>query len=78
MSSPIVPKSVPTDSRFVSMSALLIIASSPNNPHLSAGDMSTCCAGVCGTAVADGCVELCEGCSAVSPATVPFPTYGVC
>ena len=78
MSSPIVPRSVPTDSRFTSRSALLIIARSPRSPQRSAGDMSTCCAGVCGTTVAEGCAELCDGCSGVSAPAVPFPAYGVC
>ena len=61
MSSPIVPKSVPTESRLVSRSALLIIARRPKRPHLSAGDMRTCCAGVWGTAVAETCAELWDG-----------------
>lgn len=61
MSSPIVPKSVPTESKLVSRSALLIMARRPRRPHLSAGDMSTCCAGVCGTAVAETCAELWDG-----------------
>lgn len=49
MSSPIVPRSVPIASRLESGSPLLMSASSPRSPQRSAGDMSTCWAGVCGT-----------------------------
>ena len=73
MSNPIVPRSVPIDKRFVSRSELLMIARRPRSPHLSAGDISTCCAGVWGTAADGGCADPC-----VVSAAVPFPTYGVC